>query len=366
MKVCYLAGASSIHTIRWVNALAVRGHEVHLITMHRPELDDVLPNVKLYLLKIPAPLGYYANTWEVKRLLKKIKPELLHVHYASGYGTLARLVDYKPTLLSVWGSDVYLFPYEGKRNEQILRKNLETAFHITSTSHAMKEQTEKFVNPATPIDTVPFGIDLQKFQPKPKEERDTITIGTIKSLKPIYGIDILIKATALLVERIQREGQSDLAERIRLMIVGGGGELPNLQQIVQQLGMQDRTEFKGPVSNEQVPDYLNQLDIYCALSRSESFGVAVVEASACEVPVIVSHVGGLPEVVDHNQTGYVVDHENMDMVVDHLYKLVIDEETRQRFGKNGRDFVSRLYDWDKNVTEMEAVYDRTVDRFLKQ
>jgi L-malate glycosyltransferase len=366
MKICLLAGASSIHTIRWVNALSERGHEVHLITMHRPKLDHVHKEVALHLLKVPAPIGYYVNGFEVKKLLRQIKPDFLHVHYASGYGTLSRFVAFEPTLLSVWGSDVYLFPYQRKQNEKILRKNLRAANHITSTSVAMKHQTELFISPKEPIDVVPFGIDLTMFKPSSEPENQTsITIGTIKSLKPIYGIDLLIEATAMLLKRLREDGLTDIADQIRLMIVGDGLERGNLEQKCKDFGIDSITTFVGAVPNEQVPTYLNQLDIYCAFSRSESFGVAVVEASACEVPVIVSNVGGLPEVVEDGKTGYVVDTKNMEAVVDKMEQLVKDRETRTQFGKQGREFVEQYYDWQENVTQMEQVYRRLLDHDIR-
>ncbi|SES88615.1 Glycosyltransferase involved in cell wall bisynthesis [Oceanobacillus limi] len=357
MKICFLAAASSIHTVRWVNAIAARKHEVHLITMHRIALDQINSNVTVHKLTFPAPVGYYANALEVKLLLRSIKPDLLHAHYASGYGTLSRLVHYRPTLLSVWGSDVYLFPYQSKRNGKIIQKNLKAANHITSTSHAMKEQTERIISVTREIDVIPFGIDLELFNSKQKGGNDEqIVIGTIKGLKPVYGIDILIESTAKLIQELTSSNQANIAEKIRLKIVGDGPELVKLQQLTEKLNIADITEFVGAVPNEQVPNYLNQLDIYCAFSRSESFGVAVLEASACKVPVVVSNVGGLPEVVKDGETGYVVNTEDSSNIVEKLRILVSDKDKRHTFGRNGRSFVQHNFEWEKNVMEMEKVY----------
>ncbi|PWA05760.1 glycosyl transferase [Pueribacillus theae] len=356
MKICFMAAASSIHTVRWANALAERGHEVHLITMHRVELNQIDGRVKLHCLKIPAPVGYYANRFEAKLLIRKLNPDVLHVHYASGYGTLARLVQYHPTLLSVWGSDVFLFPYESRRNERIVRKNLLHADHLTSTSDALRIQTERFIAPKKQIDVIPFGIDLDLFKAsRSARRRDTICIGTVKGLKPVYGIDLLLKAIAQLIARL-RERDAALADKLHIMIVGGGPQLSELQQLAKDLHISSITEFVGAVPNEQVPYYLNQLDIYCALSRSESFGVAVLEASACEVPVVVSNVGGLPEVVEDGKTGFVVSHEKPGDIVDKLLHLVIDHDLRREFGKCGRRFVRENYAWDAIVPKLESVY----------
>ena len=109
MKVLLLGGANSIHTLRWANGLAGKGVEVHLASIH-PLQDELDSAVKFYRLPYSSPAGYVLAAPCLKRLLKKIKPDLMNAHYATGYGLLARLSGFKPTLLSVWGSDVYEFP----------------------------------------------------------------------------------------------------------------------------------------------------------------------------------------------------------------------------------------------------------------
>ncbi|MDY0404722.1 glycosyltransferase family 4 protein [Virgibacillus sp. 179-BFC.A HS] len=188
------------------------------------------------------------------------------------------------------------------------------------------------------------------------KQKEAIVIGTVKRMKHIYGIDLLIKSVAKLVKYLQENRYNEIANRIKLLIVGDGPELTELQQLADEQGIGDITEFVGAVPNEQVPVFINQLDIYCAFSRSESFGVAVLEASACAVPVVVSNVGGLPEVVQHGKTGYIVDIDVMDEMVEKLFKLVIDKNKRNEFGRNGRSFVQSNYEWDHNVTQMENIY----------
>ncbi|NEU30303.1 glycosyltransferase family 4 protein [bacterium LRH843] len=361
MKICYLAGASSIHTVRWVNAMAERGHEVSLITMHPIELDAIHTNVSVYKLFLKPPLGYYLNAIQVKILLMKIKPDIINTHYASGYGTLSRLVNLEPTLLSVWGSDVFSFPYESNSKRKILKKNLEAATRVASTGWVMKEQTEKFFSPNMEIAVTPFGIDMEKFKSVTKQT-DTITIGTVKKLEEIYGIRYIIESFSSLIDLLKNSGQECIISKLRLLIVGGGSQLEEMKELTKKFNIEDVTTFTGAVPHSDVPKYLNKLDIYCALSLQESFGVAVIEASACEVPVIVSNVGGLPEVVRENDTGYIVESENSLQIADKLYELVLNPEKRKEMGKRGREFVQSIYNWEDNVKEMEDVYKKLIWR----
>ena len=359
MKICFLASASSIHTVRWVNAMAERGHDVHLITMHRPDKDKIDDRVNVYFLPLNPPMGYYLNVFKVRKLLKQIKPDILNTHYASGYGTLSRLVNFKPTLLSVWGSDVFDFPYRGKINEKILRKNLKAATQIASTSFAMKEQTERFVSPNLSIEVTPFGVDMNLFKPNQnRKEKDTITIGVVKRLEEVYGIEYLIRATAVLIKKLKKNQLDEMAERIRLLIVGKGSLLDKLQNIAHDFRISHITTFVGAVLNTKVAEYLNKMDIFCVPSLQESFGVAAVEASACELPVIVSNVGGLPEVVKDGETGFIVEPKNIQQLADRLYDLVIDPELRMRLGKNGRNFVNSFYNWKEKFHEQRLLSTR--------
>ena len=111
MKIAYLSGYSVIHTVRWANEMSARGHEVHLLSLHEGE-EALHHNVQLHILPYKTKLGYYLNKSYLRRKLNELKPDLLNTHFASGYGTLARLTGYRPNLLSVWGNDVYEFPYQ--------------------------------------------------------------------------------------------------------------------------------------------------------------------------------------------------------------------------------------------------------------
>lgn len=367
MRIAYLAAQGSIHTVRWANALAKRGHEVHLLTIKhvRKCIDS---RVNIHELPFPRPYGYYLNTFPVRRLLRHIRPDLLHAHYASGYGTLGRLSGFRPYILSVWGSDVFDFPTRSHRNRRVIIANLKAADRICSTSHTMAKHTERLASDI-PLPTVtPFGIDIEQFRPEHglRDER-FITIGTLKTLSPKYGIDILIHAFALTRAKLQAQDPR-LASRLRLLIIGGGPDRSSLENLAAEIGIMDATEFTGPVPHEEAAKYLNSMDIYVATSRkdSESFGVAVLEASACGVPVVVSDVGGLPEVVVNGSTGIVVPRQDVEETANALTHLILSPEIRASMGTNGRRHVVQNYSWEESVDKMEQVYREVLSSSRRQ
>ncbi|HSL90280.1 MAG TPA: glycosyltransferase family 4 protein, partial [Ignavibacteriaceae bacterium] len=131
-----------------------------------------------------------------------------------------------------------------------------------------------------------------------------------------------------------------------------------LKQLVKELNVENDTLFTGFIDQNSVHEYQNMLDISVSVSidDSESFGVAIIEASACEKPVVVSNMGGLPEVVEDGKTGFVVESKNPEMIVDAISKLIENPELRIEMGKNGRERVLELYDWNNSVKKMISIY----------
>lgn len=361
MKVLLLAGANSIHTIRWANGLQAAGLDVYLISQHSlmHQLND---GVHYYELPNRGVLGYFLIVSQVKKLLLDIKPDIVNAHYASGYGTTARLANFHPYVLSVWGSDVFEFPYRSFFHKKLLQKNLKSADVIASTSLSMAKQAQQFVDGHKKIEITPFGVDLERFNPSCFDKNTNaqiICIGTVKTLKHVYGIDILLKALSIVFGDLKNEFP-EVSNQLNFRIVGGGTDMDELKKLSVELGIDHLTHFTGSVSHEDVPSELNRLDIYVALSRQESFGVAVVEAQAMGIPVVVSNVGGLPEVVQNGKTGFIVDSENPQQAANAIKKLILDIELRQSMSVEARKFAHSNFSWQSCVENMSDVYHKTL------
>lgn len=363
MKIVLLAGTASIHTIRWANGLSAAGVEVHVISQH-PVLEPMDESVHVHLFPVRGALGYFTMVPGVKKLLRSIQPDLVNAHYASGYATTARLVAYRPWLLSVWGSDIYRFPRKSAVHRFLVRRNLLAADAIASTSHCMADETRGLAPECTDIAITPFGVDTNTYAMgvsslRDREPDSPLVIGTVKGMAPQYGIDILMRAFALLRDRLEAE-ESLLVQKLALRLVGDGPQLSELRALAAQLGIEKCTTFVGRVPHRQVPAELDVLDIYVALSYSESFGVAVIEAGAAARPVVVSDAGGLPEVVISNSTGIVVPQGNPQAAAEALYRLAVDPELRSKMGTAGQQHVSDAYNWSACVEEMKLVYEKTI------
>lgn len=368
MRILFLSAANSIHTVKWVNALANRGHEIYLVynAGHEPDQDKINHNIHLKRLKYDGAKGYYLNARELRKYTKHINPDVINVHYASGYGTLARRSKIQPILLSVWGSDVYDFPYENRLKNIIIKKNVNYAARLASTSACMAEQLRKVMeNHQLDVAVTPFGVDMEAFTPTrfAKKNEEAILLGNIKMLKPKYGIAEFIQAIAVLQQKLKDEKQEDLANKIRVDIYGDGEQKAELKSLIHSLKLEKIISLKGRIPNNQVPEILNDFDVFCATSmlNSESFGVAVVEAMAMEVPVVASDVDGFKEVISDGETGIIVPRGDVGEIANALERLVCNEYDRKKMGMAGRKRVEKLYDFQKNVDMMESLYKEMVE-----
>lgn len=353
MRVLFLASAASIHTARWANAIAAEGHNVHLLSLD-PVQVRLDPRIYCHRPPFPPKWGYVANWPRARKLLAEVNPDLIHAHYATGYGTLAALAGFHPTILSVWGSDVFGFPNQSVVHKCLLRFNLARADKILSTSHAMAAETAKYTDKV--VEVTPWGIDPVMFRPCPVAgpfDSKEIVIGTVKTLEENYGIQYLVQAFAIL-----RQRHPELL--LKLLIVGGGRKEAYLKELAQELGIAGCTVFTGRVPHDQTPEYQNMLTISVTVSNSESYGVAVLEASACAKPVVVSNVGGLPEVVEDGITGLVVEPRNPEQTANAIERLVFDQDLRERMGRAGRDRVQTMYNWNDSITQMLGIYHELV------
>lgn len=329
-------------------ALRQRGLDVHVISLHGTSLD--YGATQMHRLPSAAPLGYL-RPGPLRRLLSRIKPDILHAHYATGYGHLAARSGFHPRALSVWGSDVLLFPGKSPLHRAFLRRNLRAMDLILSTSKVMERAVLELV-PGQSVALTPFGVDTEQFAPADAPRPRSLRVGTVKGLAPVYGIDTLIRALALAVEEADQP--------MTLEIYGDGPSKAELHTLVRDLGLGDRVRFHGRIAHASVPQALADLDIFAALSRSESFGVSALEASACGLPVLVSDAPGLREVTEDGTTGLVVPRDDPEAAAAALRRLAQDAGLRQRMGQAGRQRVLDLYDWPDCVDRMIAQYRRLV------
>ena len=368
MKILIVADGGNIHTKRWAAALADAGVETVVFSLTPAETGFysgkgvILHVFDLFSYKqggkkpfLKAIARHSKAVRELKRLIKKEKPDIVHAHYATSYGLVAALAGFHPLIISVWGSDVYEFPKQSKINGLAVKFTLGRADRVLSTSMAMAEETKKYY--CGDIGITPFGVDTALFSPAGTSsggQNGCFTFGTVKTLSRRYGIDILLRAFAEAKRRIQdTAGGSRI--KLKLIIAGRGKDESELKSLASELGIAEDTVFTGAVPHEKVPEIYSHINAAVFLSREESFGVAAVEAMACGCPVIASDAEGFKEILEGG-AGIIVRKENWQEAAEAMVSIASDEGMRKRLASAGRKRVEERYDWHSNVATMLGEY----------
>lgn len=359
-KICYLADASSTHTKKFCDYFSKHGYEIYVISLNEGELDNAIVYSldyevkKLKNEKTFKKIGYLKSIKTIKSIVKSINPDIVHAHFASSYGLLGSLINFKPYILSVWGTDIYEFPRLNIINKHILKYNLKKADIVLSTSKAMAEETSLYTDKKIYI--TPFGVDVNFFKPFKKEiKKDSIVIGTIKTLEDKYGIDYLIRAFKYVKDYFpDRE--------LKLIIGGDGSKKQYLKNLSKELEIDRYVEFIGYVDQADIVDIFNKFDIAVFPSLKESFGVAAVEAEACGIPVIATNVGGLPEATKEGESSILVNSKNVEELGDAIIELIKNERKRQDMGISAREFVCKELDVNENFKIIKNIYSKVLEK----
>lgn len=359
---CYpTMGGSGVVATELGLAMARRGHEVHFICYAMPyRLGRVPPGVTFHEVTVPAyPLFQYppyslALASEMADAAHNHQLELLHVHYAIPHAVsafLAReilgggprlMVTLHGTDITVVGADPSFLP--------IVRLGIERADVVTAVSDSLARETRERLGVSRPIEVVPNFVDLSRCDAQLSNayRRRLSPDGTplimhASNFRPVKRIMDVMEVFRLVLQR----------QPAHLVMVGDGPDRAAAERFVRDVGIGDRVEFLGNVT--PVEGVLGAADIFLLPSEQESFGLAALEAMACGVPVVVSGAGGLPELVEDGQGGFVLGLGDTVGMADRIVDLLADPVAHQRQRALARQRAG-MFAMDRVVDHYEALY----------
>ena len=362
MKLCFLAGANSIHSKRWIEYFARKGHQIHWLSL-TPNSFGEIKNVKFYLLKgfSKKPLEILFNTIPVRRLIKKIKLDILHAHYAGVNGILGALSGFHPFVLTAWGSDI-LIASKSRIVRPLIKFALNKADLITCDAEHMREVMIKLGVDAAKIKIIYFGVDTQKFSPGLKNKEiiqklnldNSPLIISLRSLEPIYNLETLIKAIPLVLREFPEA---------KFIIAGKGSKEEKLKNLAETLKVSENIKFVGFILNEELPKYLRTADIYVSTSLSDAgISSSTAEAMACGLPVVITDTGENKEWVKDDKGGYLVPTKNPALLAEKIINLIKNENLRKEFGKTNREIIKEKNNYYKEMAKMGKFYEEIVKK----
>ncbi|MEX0786315.1 MAG: glycosyltransferase [Dehalococcoidia bacterium] len=348
MRIVYLADAPYVHTRRWVEHFAAAGWETHVVSFRPAEIAGATVHYVDGFERL-GRARYLLHAGRVRRLVRDLEPDLLHALHLTSYGFLAATCGVRPTVTSVWGTDVLEAPRWSPLHYLITRYALAHADHVTATGLHLANATLRYTPRAKPVTVVPYGVDLARFQPPSRNgaRPAEVVVGSVARLSLEKGLDVLLRASARVIEA---------GRPLRIVLAGDGPKRGQLERQARSLGIAANVDFRGELAHEDVPAVLAELDIFAMPSLAEGFGVAALEAQAMELPVVGSRVHGIPDVVDDGRTGLLVPPGDAAALAGAIERLAADAGLRETMGRAGRTFVEARYRWEENAAQMERLY----------
>ena len=367
---CYPTyGGSGVMATELGKELAKRGHQVHFISYALPfRLTNFVENVVFHEVEMSSyplfefPLYALALASKMVEVVEYEKLDLLHVHYAIPHASSAYLAkqmlkkkkDLK-IITTLHGTDITLIGLEPSFLP-LVKFSIEESDGVTAVSRSLKEQTLTSYNIEKEIEVIPNFVDTDIYMPSkdgglrqhaaPNGEKVLVHTSNFRVVKRVPD-------TIRILERVIKEVPS------KLLLVGDGPDRSECERLCRQLGLCDDVKFLG--KQDGLVEILSASDIFLIPSQSESFGLAALEAMACGLPVISSNIGGLPELIRHNETGFIAGIGDIDRMAKYVVDLLTNQRKYDLFSSNARNRAVNVFNKSKIVPLYEEHYKKILN-----
>jgi N-acetyl-alpha-D-glucosaminyl L-malate synthase BshA len=369
--VCYASlGGSGVVATELAHALAGRGHEVHLISSERPfRWREGVPRLSFHQVAVPSyplfrePQYLLALANTIARVADERRLDIVHAHYAVPHATAAYLADemlasamsaaQPKTVTTLHGTDITLIGSDSSY-AWVVGFSIERSDVVTAVSQSLKADTIAALGIRHHIDVIPNFLDCVEYRrrPDPSLRRrlcprgDEGLIVHMSNFRPVKRVEAVLDVFNMVRGEVPA----------RLLLIGDGPDRPAIERRAREQGVADDVVFVG---EEHDPvRWLSVADLFLLPSAQESFGLAALEAMACEVPVIASNVGGLPEIIQNGVNGHVCPIDALQDMAAHAVRLLRDHQRRQAMGRLAAEIVRENYCTDRIVPLYEQAYER--------
>jgi N-acetyl-alpha-D-glucosaminyl L-malate synthase BshA len=353
---CYPTyGGSGVVATELGKALALEGHEIHFISYALPfRLSNFVENIVFHEVEMSSyplfefPLYSLTLASKMVEVANYENLDLLHVHYAIPHATSAYLAkqmlknkkDIK-VITTLHGTDITLVGLEPSFLP-LVKFSIEESDGVTAVSRFLKEKTITNYDINKEIEVIPNFVDTHFLKPKEngcfrknlaaKGEKIIVHTSNFRQVKRVPD-------TIKILEKIIKEVPA------KLILVGDGPDRSECERLTRELNLYDHVKFLG--KQDGLAEILNSADLFLIPSQSESFGLAALEAMSCGIPVISSSVGGLPELIRHNETGFIAEIGDIDRMAKYSIDLLTNSKKYKLFSENARK--RAVENFDKSI-----------------
>ena len=362
-------GGSGVLATELGKALAKKGHQVHFISYSQPaRLEAFVENIFYHEVYIPQyPLFQHAPyetalAGKIVEIVKSNHLELLHVHYAIPHASAALMAKqilkedhiHIPVVTTLHGTDITLVGREASY-EPVVTWSINQSDAVTAVSDSLVRDTLKHFSVKRPIRMIPNFIDFERFNKKPRQHfKDLIApnseriIVHTSNFRKVKRVEDVVRIFNIIQQKVPA----------KLLLIGDGPERSNIEKVCRELHVCDKVTYLG--KQEAIEEILSICDLFILPSESESFGLSALEAMACEVPVISTNTGGLPEVNIHGKTGFLSDIGNYEEMAENALSLLSNNDLLIEFRKNALE-QAKKFDLNVVLNQYVEVYEEMID-----
>jgi len=360
MKIIYFSKNYTPHDYRFLSSLSKTEHEIFFLqleaTKRQTEDRPVPENVQQILWAGGRGEFRWRDiprlTFDLRRIIRKIKPDLIHAGPIQNCAFLAALSGFRPVLAMSWGYDLVLDADKSAWMQWVTRYTLKRSAVFTSDANVSRDKAIAFgMNPERTF-IFPWGTDIEHFAPKTSKRSNskTFTLFCSRTWESIYGVDVLAKAFVKVASQ---------NPNLNLILLGGGSQGPHLRQILIGGGVLDRVHFGGQVGQRDLPRWYHMADIYISPSHVDGSSVTLMEALASGLPCLVSDIPGNKEWIEDGVNGWLFRDGDVNDLAEKILNAI--QNRRRLFKKIGeaaRKTAEQKADWTKNFGKLLAAYDQ--------
>ena len=377
MKILYFSKNYTPHDYRFLASLSKTKHEIYYLKLeaNQRQVEDrsVPSNVQQILWAGGQREFRWSDlprlTFDLRRLTKEIKPDLIHAGPIQNCAFIAALSGFRPLLTMCWGYDLAQDADRNSWMKWVTRYTLKRSAYFVSDAQFTRDKAVAFgMNPEKTV-VFPWGVDIKHFAPRSTEARKRKAVGANRKSKivnpksitlfcnrtweEIYGVDVLAKAFVKVAAS---------NPNVNLVLLGGGSQGARIRQILMNGGVMDRVHFGGQVTYNDLPRWYQMADIYISPSHIAGSSVSLMEALACGVPCLVSDIPGNKEWIVESENGWLFRDGNADNLADKIVQAIKSRKSLKKIGEAARSTAEQRADWKKNFGKLLKAYDKVIPR----
>ena len=374
MRIIYFSKNYTPHDYRFLSSLSKTEHEVFFLRLEKSQRQTEDRPVPENIQQILWAGGQREFRWrdvprltfDLRRLTKEIKPDLIHAGPIQNCAFIATLSGFRPILAMSWGYDLVMDADKSSWMRWVTRYTLKRSAFFVSDANVSREKAIAFGMDSAKTVIFPWGTDIEHFLPK-KEERGkktassnrkskienpkSITLFCSRTWESIYGVDVLAKAFVKV---------ASVNPDINLILLGGGSQGAKIRQILMSGNVMERVHFGGHVTQADLPRWYHMADLYISPSHVDGSSVTLMEALASGLPCLVSDIPGNKEWIEHGVNGWFFRDGDVNDLADKILNAIKNRKSFKKLGEAARKTAEQKADWKKNFGKLLEAYEKVV------